>query len=234
MLSKEALERQAQRCWRLWLRLMAGLYALNSLCGSKGCEVCAHLALVLLSLLVFCTARRHGVSYLLDLKRSVGYLFSLRPLWPPVPPPAMGCLVGVLKRNLRRNHGERQRALSATVWRMTNSCSVLLRPWRGTPYLGCHAVSRGRDNRDKAGGSAQITQETTSVKGCHLFPNRPHDPPNYQPIIWNSLQFAGALNRKIALHSLTAHYVPPLYHRTCSTVSGTRRYSCERKPALCC
>lgn len=32
----------------------------NALCGSKGCGVCAHLALVLLSLLVFRMARRHG------------------------------------------------------------------------------------------------------------------------------------------------------------------------------
>lgn len=157
MLSKDALERQAQCCWCLWLWLMAGLGAPNALCGSKGCGVCAHLALVLLSLLVFRMARRHGVSYRLDLRRAVRYLFSLRPLWPPVLPPAMGCLVRALKRNLRRYRGERQRALSATVWRMTNSCSAPLRPWRGTPYLGCHAVSRGRDNRDKAGGSAQIT-----------------------------------------------------------------------------
>lgn len=66
-------------------------------------------------------------------------------------------------------------------------------------------MSIGRDNRDKAGGSAQITKETTSVKGFHLFLNRPADPPNYQPIIWNSVQFAG--NKKIAFQPPTPHLI---------------------------
>lgn len=224
--SEEALWRQTVGFWCRWLQLMAWVVCV---CGSKGCTSG--------SCVTFFARLPHGSEARCKLpgesQESAGIFIQPASTLTPCASPSNGTSSQThWKEILRWYRRERQRALSATVWRMTNSCSAPLRPRRGTPYLGCHAVSRGRDNRDKAGGSAQITLETTSVKGCHLFPNRPDDPPNYQPIIWNSLQFAGALNRKIAFHSPSAQP-----HPTSVLRQGLRYevfYLCERKPARCC